>query len=179
MTRIASIDPTTAQGRAKELLDATQAQLGRIPNLYGSMAQSPAALDGYLAFRGALGKGVLSIPMRERVALLTAAINDCSYCVSAHSFRGAKVGLSADELAATQKSQSEDPKTMAALQFVDLLLQRRGLVTDDDYAKVKSLGWSDEEIGEIVAHVALNVFSNYFNHVAAPVLDFPAVATTR
>ena len=179
MTRIASIDPTTAQGRAKELLDATQAQLGRIPNLYGSMAQSPAALDGYLAFRGALGKGVLSIPMRERVALLTAAINDCSYCVSAHSFRGAKVGLSADELAAAQKSQSEDPKATAALQFVDLLLQRRGLVTDDDYAKVKSVGWSDEEIGEIVAHVALNVFSNYFNHVAAPVLDFPAAATTR
>ena len=179
MTRIASIDPATALGRTKELLDATQAQLGRIPNLYGSMAQSPAALDGYLAFRGALGKGVLSIPMRERIALLTAAINDCGYCVSAHSFRGAKVGLSADELSAAQKSQSEDPKSMAALQFVDVLLQQRGLVTDNDYAAVTSHGWSDEEIGEIVAHVALNVFSNYFNHVAAPVLDFPAVATTR
>ena len=179
MTRIASIDPTTAQGRTKELLDATQAQLGRIPNLYGSMAQSPAALDGYLAFRGALGKGVLSVPMRERIALLTAAINHCGYCVSAHSFRGAKVGLSADELAETQKGRSEDSKTMVALQFVDVLLEQRGLVTDDDYAKVKSRGWSDEEIGEMVAHVALNVFSNYFNHVAAPVLDFPAAATTR
>ena len=179
MTRIASIDPATANGRAKELLDATKAQLGRIPNLYGSMAQSPAALDGYLAFRGALGKGVLSTAMRERIALLTAAINDCGYCVSAHTFRGAKVGLSADELSATQKSQAEDPKSMAALQFVDALLQRRGLVTDEDFAKVKLHGWSDEEIGEIVAHVALNVFSNYFNHVAAPALDFPAAAITR
>jgi AhpD family alkylhydroperoxidase len=101
MTRITSIDPTTAHGRTKELLDATKAQLGRIPNLYGSMAQSPAALDGYLAFRSALGKGVLSTPMRERIALLTAAINDCGYCVSAHTFRGAKVGLSASDLAAT------------------------------------------------------------------------------
>ena len=179
MTRIASIDPTTAQGRAKELLDATQAQLGRIPNLYGSMAQSPAALDGYLAFRGALGKGSLSTPMRERIALLTAAINDCGYCVSAHTFRGAKVGLSTTELAATQKGQSEDPKSMAALQFVDVLLQCRGLISDEDFAKVKSHGWSDEEIGEIVAHVALNVFSNYFNHVAVPALDFPIAAVTR
>lgn len=179
MTRIASIDPTTANGRAKELLDATQTQLGRIPNLYRSMAQSPATLDGYLAFRGALGKGVLSMQMRERIALLTAAVNDCGYCVAAHTFRGAKVGLSAGELSATQKSQSEDPKSMAALQFVDALLQSHGLVTDDDFTKVKLHGWSDEEIGEIVAHVALNVFSNYFNHVAVPALDFPAAAITR
>lgn len=179
MTRIASIDPITAQGRTKELLDHTQAQLGRIPNLYGSMAQSPAALDGYLAFRAALSKGTLSLPMRERIALLTAAINDCGYCVSAHTFRGAKVGLSTSELAATQKSQAEDPKSMAALRFVDALLQQRGLVTDEDFAQLKSHEWSDEEIGEIVAHVALNVFSNYFNHVAAPVLDFPDAAITR
>lgn len=179
MTRIASIDPDTANGRAKELLDATKTQLGRIPNLYRSLAQSPTALDGYLAFRGALGNGTLSVPMRERIALLTAAFNDCGYCVSAHTFRGAKVGLSASELIATQKSQSEDPKSAAALQFVDVLLQRRGLITDDDFAKVKSLGWSDEEVGEMVAHVALNVFSNYFNHVAAPALDFPDAAITR
>lgn len=179
MTRITSIDPTTAHGRTKELLDATKAQLGRIPNLYGSMAQSPAALDGYLAFRSALGKGVLSIPMRERIALLTAAINDCGYCVSAHTFRGAKVGLSASDLAATQKGQSEDPKNAAALQFVDALLQQHGLISDEDFTLIKSHGWSDEEIGEMIAHVALNVFSNYYNHVAMPVLDFPATAITR
>ncbi|MBI3546475.1 MAG: carboxymuconolactone decarboxylase family protein [Gammaproteobacteria bacterium] len=179
MTRIASIDPTTAVGRAKELLDTTKAQLGRVPNLYSSMAQSPAALDGYLAFRGALGKGVLNSAMRERIALLTAAINDCGYCVSAHTFRGAKLGLSIDELSATQKSQAPDPKNAAALQFVDTLLQHRGLIADDDFAKMKAHGWSNEEIGEIIAHVALNVFSNYFNHVASPALDFPAAAIIR
>jgi len=179
MTRIASVDSTTAGGRTKELLDATQAQLGRIPNLYASMAASPATLDGYLAFRGALGNGVLSVPLRERIALLTAAINDCDYCVSAHTFRGAKVGLSASELDATQKSQSEDAKSMAALQFVDALLTNRGLIADEDFTNVKAHGWSDEEVGEIVAHVALNVFSNYFNHVAKPTLDFPSAMIVR
>ena len=179
MTRIASMDPTTANGRAKELLDLTQAQLGRIPNLYGSMAGSPAALDGYLAFRGALSKGVLSMQMRERIALLTAVINDCGYCVSAHTFRGAKVGLSASELTAAQKSQSEDLKSAAALQFVDTLLQQHGLISDEDFAHIKSHGWSDEEVGEIIAHVALNIFSNYYNHVAMPALDFPVAVITR
>ena len=179
MTRIASLDVTAATGRAKELLDATQAQLGRVPNLYAAMAQSPAALDGYLAFRGVLSKGVLSVHMRERIALLTAAINDCGYCVAAHSFRGAKVGLSASELVATQKGQSEDAKSASALRFVEALLQRHGLINDGEFAHIKSHGWSDEEIGEMVAHVALNVFSNYFNHVAMPALDFPATAITR
>lgn len=179
MTRITCIDPTTAVSRARDLLLTTKAQLGRIPNLYASMAHSPAALEGYLAFRDALSKGVLSLSMRERIALLTAAVNDCGYCVSAHTFRGAKVGISASELAATQGGQSEDPKSRAALQFVETLLQRRGLIADEDFAKLKSNGWSDEEIGEIIAHVALNVFSNYFNHVASPELDFPAVAITR
>ena len=179
MTRIAAIDSSTAQGQLKDLLDATQSQLGRIPNLYAAMAQSPAALEGYLALRGALGKGMLSIPMRERIALLTASINDCGYCVSAHTFRGAKVGLSSSELAATQHSQSEEPKSLAALQFVDALLQQHGQISNDDFVKVKAQGWSDAEIGEMVAHIALNVFSNYFNHVATPVLDFPSVAITR
>jgi len=177
--RIATVDPATASGHTKELLDATKAQLGRVPNLYAAMAQSPTALASYLAFRGALGKGVLSVAMRERIALLTAAINDCGYCVAAHTLRGANVGLSADELAATQQSQAEDPKTAAALSFVDVLLQRRGSIADEDFSNMKSHGWSDEEIGEMVAHVALNVFSNYFNHVAAPALDFPAVAIMR
>ncbi len=179
MVRIASLDPSVALGRGKELLDSTKAQLGRVPNLYGAMAQSPAALDGYLAFRGALGKGVLNVQMRERIALLTASMNDCEYCVSAHTFRGGKIGISPDELAATQKSHSEDPKTASALRFVDALILQRGRISDSDFADLKSHNWSDEEIGEMVAHVALNVFSNYFNHIAKPELDFPAVAVER
>lgn len=179
MVRIPSLDPANATGRAKELLDATEKQLGRSPNLYRSMAQSPAALDGYLSMRAALTKGVLSAKMRERVALLTAAINDCAYCVSAHRFRGAKIGLTQPELDAIQKGQADDPRDAAALAFVDTLLQRRGMIGNDDFAAVKAHGWTDEEIGELIAHVALNVFSNYFNHVATPELDFPAAAVAR
>jgi uncharacterized peroxidase-related enzyme len=175
MIRMTSIDPATATGRTKELLDSTQSQLGRTPNLYRSMAHSPAALEGYLAFRGSLIKGALSSQMRERIALLTATINDCGYCVAAHCFRGAKAGLSESELVATRKNQSDDAKTQAALQFVTTLIEHRGLTSESEFVNVKSLGWSDEEIGEIVAHVALNVFSNYFNHVAQPELDFPKV----
>lgn len=173
MPRITSIDPETATGRAKELLDATNSQLGRTPNLYRSMAQAPAALDGYLAFRGALVKGVLTTELRERIALLVASTNDCGYCVAAHDFRGGKVGITADELMRTRTGKSSNAKTQAALAFVLRLMEKRGRISDDDFVAVREAGWSNEEVGEIVAHVALNVFSNYFNHVATPDLDFP------
>ncbi len=173
MQRINLIDPAHATGRAKELLDKTQAQLGRVPNLYKAMANSAAALDGYLSFRGALVQGKLTAPLREQIALLTAALNACEYCVSAHAFRGQKLGLLPEELALNQTAVASDLKTQAALTFVKTLMKKSGAIDDAEFNALKAAGWSDEEAGEIVAHVALNVFSNYFNHVAQPELDFP------
>ncbi|MES2047235.1 MAG: carboxymuconolactone decarboxylase family protein [Pseudomonadota bacterium] len=176
MTRIATLDPATATGRAGELLAATQKQLGRAPNLYRSMAQSPIALEAYLAFRGVLTKGRLSTKMMESIALLTAVKNDCDYCVAAHSFRGAKIGMSEHELALTRAGQADNARDSAALRFIELLIERHGVIGDADFMALKQVDWNDAEIGEMIAHVALNMFSNYFNHVAQPELDFPAIA---
>lgn len=176
MLHINLIDPAYATGRTKELLDKTQAQLGRVPNLYKAMANSPAALDGYLSFRGALVQGKLTTALREQIALLAAALNACEYCVSAHAFRGQKLGLPPAELALNQAALASDPKTHAALLFVKALMTKHGAIDAAEFAALKSAGWRDEEAGEIVAHVALNVFSNYFNHVAQPELDFPRTA---
>ena len=173
MQRFNLIDPAQATGRSKELLERTQTQLGRVPNLYKAMANSAAALDGYLSFRGALVQGKLTAALREQIALLTAALNACEYCVSAHAFRGQKLGLSPEELALNQTAVANDVKTHAALVFVKALMAKHGAIDSEEFAALKAAGWSDEEMGEIVAHVGLNVFSNYFNHVAQPELDFP------
>ena len=170
----ALIDPETATGAAKELLDATRQQLGRVPNLYRAMANSPKGLAAYLAFRGALQNGALDNKMCERIALLTAELNSCDYCVAAHSFRGQKIGLSVKDLNDTRLAISDSPKIHAALAFVVELIDGRGVVQAATKDALTQQGWSEEEIGEIVGHVALNVFSNYFKQVADPVLDFPA-----
>lgn len=175
MQRFALIYPEQVIGRTKELLDRTQTQLGRVPNLYKAMANSAAALDGYLNFRAALVQGKLSASLREQIALLTAALNACEYCVSAHAFRGQKLGLLPEELALNQTAAASDPKTHAALTFVKALIVKNGAIDKSEFAALKTAGWNDEEIGEIVAHVALNIFSNYFNHVAQPELDFPPI----
>ena len=168
------IDPQTATGAAKELLDSTLKQLGRVPNLYRAMANSPKALGAYLEFRGALQGGLLDSAMCERIALLTAQLNDCDYCVAAHNFRGGKIGLSAQDLADTRLAQSSAPKIHAALVFVAELVRSKGAVAVSTHEAVLQTGWSPSEIGEMVAHVALNVFSNYFKQIANPALDFPA-----
>jgi AhpD family alkylhydroperoxidase len=168
------IDPETATGVAGELLDATRKQLGRVPNLYRAMANSPKALGAYLAFRGALQGGALDNKMCERIALLTAELNSCDYCVAAHSFRGHKIGLSPEDLNATRVASSNSPKIHAALAFVVALIDGRGVVPAATKDALTRQGWSEEEIGEMVGHVALNVFSNYFKQVADPALDFPA-----
>ena len=175
MSRMPLIVAAEATDGAKELLDRTQAQLGRVPNLYRAMANSPAALDGYLSFRAALAGGRLNVRLREQLALLIAEANGCEYCVSAHSFRGSKIGISEAELKATRHAQSDDAKVGALLAFAKKLIETRGRVDDGALAAVRDARWSDEEITEVVAHVALNLFSNYFNHVAQPELDFPRV----
>lgn len=168
------IEADSADGMAKELLASTRQQLGRVPNLYAAMANSPAALSGYLAFRGALQHGELDTKMRERVALLVAGLNDCDYCVAAHTFRGGKLGLSEQDLLDTRRASHSDPKIRAALRFVAAVIERREADVRETLDAAVRAGWTEAEIGEIVAHVALNVFSNVFKQVAQPPLDFPA-----
>jgi uncharacterized peroxidase-related enzyme len=173
MQRITPIDPEAAQGRAKELLDAVNAKLGIVPNMTRSMAVSPPVLDAYLSFIGALGHGVLPARVREQLALDIGQANDCDYCVSAHSVLGKGAGLTDREVLDSRRATSSDPKAGVLLRFARTVLEKKGMVKDADVAAVREAGFGDAEIAEVVAHVGINVFTNYFNHVAGTVLDFP------
>jgi uncharacterized peroxidase-related enzyme len=173
MQRIKSVNPQTAQGRTKELLDAVNTNLGIIPNMARAMAVSPSVLEAYLGFLGALGYGVLPARVREQLALDVGEANDCEYCVSAHCVLGKGAGLSEQDVLDSRRGASSDPKTDVLLGFARKLVANRGLVDDADIAAVRDAGFGDAEIAEVVAHVGLNTFTNYFNHVAGTTLDFP------
>lgn len=175
MSRLMTIDSDTASETTRDALEKVRVSLGMIPNLYRTMANSPRVLEGYLNFRGALIKGVLPRTLWEQIALVVAQNNDCQYCVSAHTLRGKKIGLSEEELKVNRHAESSDPITAAALRFAGLIVQQRGHVSDEDLMEVRKAGYEDTEIAEIVGHVALNMFSNYFSHIAQPELDFPPV----
>ncbi len=175
MPRLQPLNPNKAEGKAKELLDQVQSKIGMVPNLMRTLAQAPAVLQGYLGFSGALAGGSLSPKLREQISLSVAAQNRCDYCLAAHTAIGSKLGLTEDQIQASRRGQSLDPKEDAALQFASLLVAKRGHVNDLDVAKLKVAGYSEEEIIEIVANVAKDIFTNYFNHVADPEVDFPKI----
>jgi uncharacterized peroxidase-related enzyme len=176
MARLHSIDPTNATGKAKELLDAVQKQLGITPNMFRTMANSPAVLGGFLNFSGALHNATLSAKLREQLALAVSETNSCEYCLSAHTAIGKMVGLDDTIISASRQSVSSDSKVDAALKFSRALVNRRGDVTNEDFIRLRSAGYSDGEIAEIIAWVALTIFTNYFNIAAQVEVDFPKVS---
>lgn len=177
MTRLQAINPETATGKTKELFNAVQGKLGSVPNMMRTMGNSDAVLEGYLNLSGALSKGKLSSRTGELIALAVSESNSCDYCVAAHTFIGEKL-LKTDPavLEAARSGESADAKTKAILQLAKTLVSKNGLVNDEDVNAAKNAGVTDAEIAETVAHVALNVLTNYFNNTANIEVDFPAVA---
>ncbi|QDW41125.1 carboxymuconolactone decarboxylase family protein [Bradyrhizobium sp. KBS0727] len=177
MTRLptpASIEASPAA--AQPLLEAVKKQLGVVPNLFRLVGTSPAALEGYLGLNGALAKGALEAPTRERIALAVAEVNGCDYCLSAHSYLAKNLAKLSDvEIAANRNGGSGDPKADAAVGFAVKLVKARGHVTDADIKAVKDAGYNDAQLIEIVLHVALNTLTNYVNEVAKTEIDFPVV----
>ena len=175
MSRIPPVDRNTTNDGVRRNFDAVQKQLGVVPNMMRTMAQSPSVLEGYLGFGAALRRGRLPVALHEQIALAVAETNSCDYCLSAHTALGLGAGLSNDDLAASREARATDPKVAAALQFARAVVDRRGDVRDQDLARVRTAGYTDGEIAEIIAHVALNVFTNYFNRAAQTDIDFPLV----
>ena len=177
MSRIhtpATIDASPAA--AQPLLEAVNKQLGVVPNLFRVIANSPAALEGYLGLSGALAKGQLDARTRERIAIAVAETNGCDYCLSAHTYLGKNVAKLDDaDMAANREGGSPDPVADAALRFATRVVRERGHVSDQDVEAVKAAGFTDAQVIEIVLHVALNTLTNYVNEVAKTEIDFPVI----
>jgi uncharacterized peroxidase-related enzyme len=166
------VDPAEVSGKAKELLARVKTKLGITQNMLSTMGVSPAVLEGYLAFSAALAGGALPASLREQLALAVADANGCGYCLAAHSTLGKMVGLTNADVLASRRGTATHSKAAAALEFARAVVGARGHVTDADVKRVREAGYSDAEVAEIVANVALNVFTNYFNLVAGTENDF-------
>lgn len=179
MSRVPLIDRNTTSTARKALLDPIHATFGTTPNMFRAVAHSPAALKSMWGSFGALGGGVLDAKLAEQIAVAVADRNRCEYCLAAHTELGLNAGVSAEALSAAQGGESADPKTNAALRFALALVDRRGQVNETDLQALRGAGFDDEAVVEIVAHVALNLYTNYVNVALAVPVDFPAVPLRR
>ena len=176
MSRIPAIDLASATGSVKTLLDGVQKGLGASPNLFRVAAQSPSVLEGVVGLFGAVAKGKLGARARESIALTVSEIDECDYCLSAHSALGKGAGMTDEALTQARDAKAEDPKVAATLHFARVVTEKRGHVTDADIAEARRARLGDTDMLEIVANVALTTFTNYLNEVAGTDMDFPVVA---
>lgn len=175
MSRVPQHTQDSAPAASRPLLSQIHGAFGTVPAMFAAVANSPAALASMWGSFGALGGGRLPARLGEQIAVAVADRNRCNYCLAAHTLLGQKAGASAGEMAEAQAGRSGDPRTAAALAFALKVVERRADVSEADIAALREAGFDDEEIVEILAHVALNLFTNYVNIALDVPVDFPAV----
>ncbi len=177
MTNFAPVEPQAATGKAADLLAQVQKAMGRTPTMTKVMANSPALLQGYLALSGAVAGGTLTPAVRERLAIATAQLNGCEYCLSAHTYVGANIAkVDTVELDRARRAESSDEHVAALLTLSNTIANNAGDVDEVEVKTARAAGVTDEEIGEVVANLALNILTNYFNVLARVDNDWPVVS---
>ena len=173
MSRLTPIQTNDADPELKRTLKNSRLKLAGAPRFLQVMANSPASLRAYIRADAALVRGQLTPRQRQQVALAVAEINGSSYSLSAHYDAGKSLGLTQEEMQLARNATATDPKTETMLRFTQAVVLQRGDISDEDFQALRNAGFTDAEVVEIVANIALNIFSNYFNSVAKTEVDFP------
>ncbi|MBP2231277.1 putative peroxidase-related enzyme [Azospirillum agricola] len=179
MAHVNLVDPASSSAAVKPTLDRIQGAFGVVPNMFKAVANSPAALASLWGSFGALGQGKIGAKLGEQIAVAVADRNDCNYCLAAHTALGRRAGATDGEMADAQRGRSADPRTAAALAFAVKVVESRAAVDATDVEALRAAGFDDEAIVEILAHVALNLFTNYVNVAFDVPVDFPGVTLSR
>ncbi len=178
MSRIKINELENTTGNHKALFEQINGAFGTIPNMFKVIGNSEAALESMWTSFGALGKGKLGAKLGEQIAVFVADINRCEYCLAAHTVLGQNAGATTEEMTAAQRGESLDSRTQEALSFTRKLVEQKAGISTEDIDAVRTAGFNDEEIAEILAHVALNIFTNYTNVAFDVPVDFPKVSLT-
>jgi uncharacterized peroxidase-related enzyme len=175
MPRIAIPDRDDAPAESRSILDNVNRMLGFVPNLQRLMSISPNALAGWAGLMGALSK-TLDVKTRDGIALAVSDVDGCNYCLAAHSYISSNLAkIPPEEIALNREGRSSEPKRQAAIAFAKALIEKRGKVTDEEFAAVKAAGWTDANIVEMIALSAQFLLTNFMNNAVQTPIDFPEV----
>ena len=173
MSRLNVVTDAQATGQVRELYDGLKKAVGKVPNIYQGLGNSPAALGALLQIGETLRQGSLSGAETEAVKLVVAQTYGCNYCLAAHTMVGQKAGLTLEQTIAIRRGTIDQPKLAALAQFVNKALQPAGRITDEDLKAIRAAGFGDGQIAEILMVLAQTVFTTLFNRVHQTVVDFP------
>ena len=172
MTNLNIHTKETAPQKSAELLAGVEKKYGFIPNLMGVFAESPATLKGYLAIGKIFDESSFSPTERQLVILTASRINECRYCVAAHSAVAGMQNVPADVIEAVRSDQPiADGKLQALRAFTATVVENRGWVSEDETAAFLAAGYTKAQILEVILGLSFKTLSNFVNHIAETPLD--------
>ena len=166
MARIAPIDLDQAPAKARELLDEYAARAGEPGRMVRTMAKAPAVLRGYLDLNRAMKRSHLDRRITERIALAAQEWIGCEYCLAAHTAAARKLGLSDRDIALARQGTATDPAIASIVAFGQQVIAAPAEIADSDVDRLRTHGYSDEQISEVVGIVSLMLLTGAFNLVA-------------
>ena len=162
----------TAPEKSVALLEGAEKSFGFVPNLIGTMAESPAATKGYLTIGQIFDETSFSPTERQLVILSASRYNECHYCMAAHSVVAEMQKVPADVIEAIRSDRAiADPKLEALRAFTTAVVDKRGWVSEGDIGAFLEAGYAKEQILEVILGVSMKTLSNYVNHIAQTPLD--------
>jgi len=176
MARIHAHTVADAPEQSRDALKVLEQKFGKVLNIHGEMAHSPVVLQAYTALQGVIAEhGTFDARTREAIALVVGNVDECSYCQSAHTMGAKAAGFSEDETVAIRHGQGgSDSELGSLLTLVRESVSNLGNVTDATWQAALDAGWRDTELTEVSVHIAVNLFTNHFNHLVQTDLDIPA-----
>ncbi len=164
--------PESAPADAKPVMEQIKKVISFVPNLYGVLAESPAALNGYATLSGLFDKSSFT-PVEKQVVLLSVSFeNGCDYCMAAHSAIAKMQGASDEVVQALRAGKPVQNQKLEALgQFTRRVVQNRGRLSKQDVQLFLAAGYSKAQLLDVMLGVAMKTLSNYTNHIAETPLD--------
>jgi uncharacterized peroxidase-related enzyme len=178
MSRLAIPAVADIPAETAATLEKVGAQFGFVPNMFGTLASNPAALDVVMTLQ-AKTRGFLDAKTRHTVALAVSNANGCEYCLAIHTYSSSVLGkMSDEEIELARQGSSSDPKRAAAARFALRVIETRGKVSDEDFAAVRAAGYTESEVLSIVTITVQFMLTNFINNVNATDVDIPAPSAT-
>lgn len=172
MTNFTVHTQETAPVNSKPILADVQEAYGFTPNLMAIFAESPAAVEAYATLSGIFDKSDLTPTERQVILMTNNLLNNCNYCMAAHTTIAKMQNLPSDVIEALRNNVPiADAKLEALRVFTTKINQQRGFVEQADMDAFVAAGYTKGNILEVILGTSLKVLSNYTNHIAQTPLD--------
>ena len=155
------------------IFDQLKGKLGIVPNLYATLAHSEHALASYLAFQDA--RSSINGKAREVVNLVVSQVNDCEYCLAAHTVIGGMVGFTPEQILDIRSGRASfDRKLDALARLTRNIAANRGHADEGLVAAFFDAGWTKENLVDAIVAIGDKTVTNYLHGTTRVPVDFPA-----